>query len=203
VGTALDAVPEPTAIGVPKIESDAITTIRIAQGSAARFRVNEQLARRNLPNDAVSETNVIDGAFVFDSEGNVLSEQSIVVVNLRSLKSDQSKRDNFLRQRSLESNTFPNATFVLRETDGLPWPFPNSGEHSFKMIGDLTIREITREVVWETTMRVDGDSVSGEAKTVFTFDYFEIEKPSLAFLLSVADDIGLELDLVAEITTGR
>ena len=46
-------------------------------------------------------------------------------------------------------------------------------------------------------------SITAEAKTEFTFEYFEITKPSLAFLLSVADEIGLELDLVANITSGR
>ena len=179
--------------------SGAITIIEIAEGSAARYSVNEQLARRDLPSDAVGKTSVIEGTFSFDSEGNVVTERSKVVIDLRSLSSGQDRRDNFLRERSLESNLYPTATFVLRETDGLIWPLPGSGEHSFRMIGDLNIRDVTREVVWDATLRVDGDSVSGHAKTEFTFDYFEINKPSLVFLLSVADEISLELDLVAEI----
>ena len=205
--------PGPTATESPNIaptqeplresSSGAITSIEIAEGSGARYRVNEQLARRDLPSDAVGETSIIEGSFVFDSEGRVLSAQSIVIVDMKNLNSGQEKRDNFLRERSLESNLFPTATFALRETDGLPWPLPKSGEHSFRMIGDLTIKDVTREVVWEATLRVDGDSLSGEAKTEFTFDYFEINKPSLVFLLSVADEIGLELDLVAQITSGQ
>ena len=176
-------------------------TIEIAEGSAARYRVNEQLARRNLPSDAVGNSGVA-GSFVFDSEGNVISARSTVIVDLKGLSSGQDRRDNFLRERVLESNAFPTATFVLRETDGLPWPLPRNGEHAFRMIGDLTIRDVTREVVWDTVLRFDGDSVSGEAMTEFTFEYFGMDKPSLAFLLSVADEIQLELDLVANITSG-
>jgi hypothetical protein len=47
----------------------------------------------------------------------------------------------------------------------------------------------------DVTARIEGEEVVGQATTVFTFDYFNLAKPRVPLVLSVEDDIRLEIDL--------
>src|SRR5688572_23992989 len=77
-------------------------------GNEARYRVREQLVGRDLPNDAIGATRDVTGRVVVESDGRVVKDSSRIVVAVSGLKSDQSRRDNFLRRRTLETEKFPN-----------------------------------------------------------------------------------------------
>lgn len=192
------AEPEPTPTPAPaQKEGDAaaktVFTIDPAS-STARYLIKEQLANRELPNDAVGETMDVTGAIVLDADGNVVSDESQIVVGLDSLTSDSSRRDGYVKRRTLETDQFPNATFVVKEMQGLPWPLPTSGEVTVQMVGDLTVKDQTREVTWETVIQAGATESTGLAKTQITFDQFGMTKPSVAIVLSVVDEIRLEID---------
>ena len=70
----------------------------------------------------------------------------------------------------------------------------------YTITGDLTVKDQTREVTWDATAEFDGaGNVSGMASVEFTFEYFDMDKPSVAVVLSVDDTIRLELDYVGTI----
>ena len=168
----------------------------------ARYRVRETLARVGFPTDAVGETADVSGTIVFfGADGSVQPEHSKVIVDLSTLRSDRGRRDNFLRRNIFESDRFPTAEFVVRSTEGLSWPLQTSGEASFSLLGDITVHGVTRPAKWEVSAQFDGDSVQGLARTSFTFDTFDMKIPRFAFILSVQDDIRLEVDFVAAINT--
>ncbi|MDE2839818.1 MAG: YceI family protein [Chloroflexota bacterium] len=193
---AATAEPETTAAPEQK-EGDApaktVFTIDPAR-STARYLIKEQLANRELPNDAVGETMDVTGAIVLDADGKVVAGESQIVVGLDSLTSDSDRRDGYVRRRTLQTDQFPNATFVVREMQGLPWPLPTSGEVTVQMVGDLTVKDQTREVMWETVIQAGPSESTGLAKTQITFDQYGMTKPSVAIVLSVVDEIRLEID---------
>ena len=171
----------------------------LGDGAVGRYLVQEQLARRNLPNDAVGETPDVNGAIVFSANGAVQPERSGITVNLQTLVSDESRRDTYLRTNAIQSNTYPEATFVLREVAELPWPLPVSGDVGFQLIGDMTVHGETNPLTWDVTATFTDGEVTGQATTRFTFGEYGMDVPSLFFILSVEDDIRLELDFRAEI----
>lgn len=181
---------------------DRATVIMVTRGSEALYRINEQLARRDLPNDAVGTTSDIEGEIVFSADGTVDAERSKITVGVRSLRSDSDRRDSYIRGRSLESDQYPDVTIAVTEIRGLSWPLPTSGEASFEMVGDLTIRDQTRPVTWETTATFTDAGVEGLAKTVVTFEQYQMTKPRVAIVLSVADEIRLEINFVATVSGG-
>lgn len=206
--TATVASDPPTATVAADPPSDSgaanggTTVVTLLEGSEALYRINEQLANRNLPNDAIGTTEDIDGQIVFSADGTVDAEQSKITVNVKTLQSDSDRRDRYIRGRSLESDDFPNVEIVVQDVQGLPWPLPASGQVAFQMSGDLTIRDQTRLVTWDVTANFDGGEVEGLAMTEVTFEQFAITKPSVAFVLSVADEIGLEFEFKAAISGG-
>ena len=62
------------------------------------------------------------------------------------------------------------------------------------MVGDFTIQEQTSEVTWETVIQVAAGESTGTAKTTITFEQFGLTKPRVAVVLSVTDEIRLEID---------
>ncbi len=164
------------------------------EGNEARYRVREQLAGIDFPSDAVGVTSGITGGITFDQHGQPVRAESKVTIDLTSLKSDRDRRDNFLRRRTLETEQFPNAELVPTAVKGLAWPLPTSGTVTFEMTADFTVHGVTKPTTWQVTATISGGSVTGTAKTQFTFEHAGLTKPRVASVLSVDDDIKLEYD---------
>jgi polyisoprenoid-binding protein YceI len=162
--------------------------------SEARYRVREQLANLQFPSDAVGRTKAISGTVAFASDGSIVSSASKLTVDLTTLQSNEQRRDNFIKSNTLEVSRYPAAEFVPREARGLPWPLPASGEATFQLVGDMTIHGTTRPVTWDVTAKFAGDQVTGTATTSFKFGDFNMQVPRVAVVLSVEDNIRLEVD---------
>ena len=168
--------------------------LEIQSGSKAEYRVREQLARLNLPNDAVGATESITGALVMRADGTFTGDSKLTV-DMRTLRTDEPKRDAFIRENTLETSRYPLAEFVPRRYTGLPTPLPTSGGATFKLIGDFTLHGVTAEQTWDVAATFAGDAVNAKATTRFNFAKFKITIPRVFGLLSVEDDIRLELNV--------
>jgi polyisoprenoid-binding protein YceI len=168
----------------------------VPDGSEVRYRVREQLVGLNFPNDAVGATSAVDGAIAFDLQGRVVPAESRFTVDLRTLRSDEARRDNYLRRNTLETERYPTVVFAPVEVRGLPTPLPESGSLPFELVGDLTVKEVTRRVSWSATAGFEGPRVAVRAQIAFRFGDFGLRIPRVSFVLSVEDDIKLEADLV-------
>ena len=168
----------------------------VAERSEARYLVREQLAGLSFPNDAVGTTSAIEGSLAIDARGRVLPSDSKFTVELHTLRSDEARRDNYLRRNTLETDRYPHAVFVPSEVRGLPVPLPQTGTVSFDLVGDFSIRDATRRVTWEASATIHGQDLSVQAKTAFRFVDFALRVPRVSSVLSVEDNIRLEIDLL-------
>ena len=73
-------------------------------------------------------------------------------------------------------------------------PLPAAGTRSLELVGNLTVKGVTRPTTWRVQATFAGDTVSGTAATAFTFGDFELAQPRVPVVLSVADTIRLEYD---------
>lgn len=168
--------------------------------SSANYRVTERLVGVDLPNHAVGVTTGVIGTIEFDDLGAIVPG-STISVDLSSLQSNESRRDNFLRRNTLQTDRFPMAVLIPTEIRGLPWPLPVSGTASIEIVGDLTIRDVTRTTGWAAEATFEDGRVSIQASTVFTFEDFDLSQPRVPVVLSVADEIRLEARLVLQEAT--
>jgi len=186
------------AVAASAASGDVVRLVIVPEQSEARYRVREQLAGVSFPTDAVGATKTFTGTIVGETDGTIVSDQSKFQVDLRTLKSDQNIRDNFLRRSTLETDRYPYAVFVPTSAPGLPLKLPESGQFAFQLVGNLTIRDVTKPVTWDVKGKVDGNTATGTATTTFTFEYFNLTQPSVARVLSIEDNIRLELDLTLQ-----
>jgi polyisoprenoid-binding protein YceI len=177
------------------LPAEAATVLTLEDGeNAARYRVREQLVNVDLPNDAVGTTTRVSGRIVLDQAGNVLPEASSVLVDVSALESDRDRRDGYIRGRVLRADEYPTVRLEPTAVRGLPSPLPTSGTHTFELVGDLTVLDVTRSTTWHVSASFDGRDVEGTAVTRFTFDDFALSQPRVPVVLSVADTIALEID---------
>ena len=188
-GETADATP------IPTTSPATVYTLDSAQ-SAARYIAEEELAGQGA-NTAIGETNSIVGNIYFDADGNPLA-CSRWDVDMRTLVSDESRRDNFLRGNTLETDTYPVATFVLTSVEGLDGALVDGQQTTFYLVGNLTFHGVTNQVRWEVTATLTGDEITGAANTTFNMADYNISPPIVGPVMSVDETIQLEVDLVAQ-----
>jgi len=179
----------------PASEGGLSTYVLVPENSEARYRVTEQLANVSLPNDAIGRTKQVSGSVTINPDGTLDTANSNFTVDLSTLQSDEGMRDNFVRRNVLQTDQFPTAAFVPTGISGLTLPLPDAGQVSFQLTGDLTIRDVTKPVTWDVTGAIQGDEAVGTAVTSFTFADFNLTQPRVPVVLSIEDDITLEVDL--------
>ena len=169
--------------------------ISLQPGSVARYKIGEQFAQLPTPITAVGETSGITGKVYFDPSGNIsASDASIIVVDVDSLKSDENKRDNWVRRNGgIGSEIVINLTKVSGHT----WPLPDFGKMEVIIEGDMTISDVAKPVTWKGILDIAGSDITGSLSTIITWDQFSLSKPRLPFIISVDDEIILELEVIA------
>jgi polyisoprenoid-binding protein YceI len=167
--------------------------------ATARYRVKEQLVGVSFMNDAVGTTDKVTGTIVILPNGS-FAPQSKLTVDMKSLNSDQELRDGYIRARVLDAEKFPTLEFVPKRAQGLPAPLPSQPTAQalgFQMIGDMTLKGVTKEVTFNIASTLRGATVAGVATTSFKFADFNLPKPAVPLLLSAEDTINLEVEFRA------
>jgi polyisoprenoid-binding protein YceI len=171
----------------------------ITDKSQATIRVREQLVGVSLPSDAVLTATGAKGSFELAVDGTFESGSKITFA-LTTLSSDESQRDNFIKQDTLQVRQFPTAEFVPTRTSGLTLPLATSGTFTFTLIGNMTIKGRTKEVTFDVTAKRDGSDLTATATAnpSWKFGEFGMTAPSVPFrVLSVTDEIRAVIDIVA------
>ena len=205
---AATSAPEPAATEAPAPTAEApaepdeasqgAAAFVLGEGTIARYKVEEELARQGFF-VATGETTDVDGRIMFDEDGGIVADESGIVIQAGTLKTDSDRRDRYVRERTLLTAQYPEVVFKPTSVEGLPSPIGDvSGTVEFTISGDLTVRDQARPVTWDVTAEF-GDIITGIAAIDITFEQFGMDKPSVAVVLSVEDTIRLELAFVGRL----
>jgi polyisoprenoid-binding protein YceI len=180
----------------PTVPADAATVYTIdGENSEARWKAKQELVGIGA-NEAVGKTNAIIGDIAFGDDGLPLA-CSRFDVDLRTIDSGEPLRDNTLHTQAIESDTFPLATFILTKVEGLDQAPADGQEVSARLIGNLTVHNVTKLVAWDAKLKIDGDTLTGNATTNVKMNDYNIEKPTVGPVLSIEDTVVLEIDVTA------
>jgi polyisoprenoid-binding protein YceI len=118
-----------------------------------------------------------------------------VTANLQTLTSDRSQRDDAIKGRGLESDMFPEATFVLTKPIELRRQ-PELGQTvRATATGDFTLHGVTRRVKIPLEGRWDGTAVQVVGNLHVVFADYGIEPPGSPLLASIDDEGEMEFQL--------
>ena len=190
---ALSAAAAPARSGAP-VQPTRLRFVVAPTGNEARYRVRERLVGRDLDNDVIGTTKEVSGGLVVEPNGRVVRDSSKIIVQAGTLATDQTRRDNYVRRRTLETEKYPTIELVPTTFAGISAPIPPGASRTFSLTGNLTIHGVTRPTNWQVTARGEGRDVVGTATTSFTFKEFGLDQPRVPIVLSVADTLRLEYD---------
>lgn len=170
-----------TATGTP-IPSTGLQTFQIvpAQTTAA-YSVYENLVFQNKPNnDAIGTTHSVQGSFRIRTSASPLVAAMNVTVDLRTLQTDSQRRDTYVQQHALQTDTYPYATFISVSTQGLPASYTDGQTVHFQLTGNLTMHSKTNKEIFDVQGKVTGNTVTGTATSTIYMTDFGIQPPNLA-----------------------
>ena len=184
------APPEPTPTTMPEtaLEGSGGGYV-IGEGSEATFTVNEKLAWLDLPNDAVMRTRGLTGNIYLDGQA------SVIELDLHSMTSDSDRRDRYVQQRMFPDHRV--ATFIVADLGDLPEPLPEGEPITREVQGELSIRGVTKPIIFAIEARLDPGKLFVLGRTTFTWDELEIPPPNIPGRIQVKDEVRVEVLLSA------
>ena len=163
--------------------------------SSATYTVNERLVGLSLPDDAIGHTTAVTGTIYLDGR------PSHVVVDASKFTSDQPTRDHSILTRGPNLNQYPLAEFTVPNLGDLPATYRPGDTITRTVQGTMTIRDVERPMTFAVQARMQGDVLYIVGKTDFTWDDFQMPKPTARTVISVDDTIHAEVLLVAKRST--
>ncbi len=166
--------------------------------SEASFSLNEVL--NGKPTLVVGTTNQVAGDIkVIETPATISFGE--VKVDARTLKTDNEKRNGAIGRMILKSEETGNEYIVFKTTSviGLPAIFEKGREFNYKIIGDLTIRGVTKSVSFDAKSTLNNDgTLKVSASTMVTYGDYGISVPSFPFLANVDKTTKLSISLIAK-----
>jgi polyisoprenoid-binding protein YceI len=188
-----------TAGGGPRPDLDGTWTIDASSGSLADgtssfagYRIRETVAGHGA-DTVVGRTQGVTGSMTVD--GTTIAALD-VTVDMTSVRSDQSRRDEVLRDDGLQTDRFPTATFSLTEPIHVATVPPPGQVVEVTAVGELTLPGETNAVEVPIQARRTGDTIEAVAQIEVSLADYGIVPPTGVLVLSIADTGTIELHLL-------
>lgn len=197
-GSASGSASTATGATVTTTAGDAVVMQIVQNESQARFVIDEVL--NNAPKTVVGTTNQVAGQLAVNAQNPSATQVGVIQINARTLTSDSEFRNRAIKNQILRTDTYEFVTFKPKQLIGLPQTGTVGQTYTFKIVGDLTIRDTTREVTFDTTVTPSSNTrLQGKAQTTIRYADFGITIPQARAVASVSDQVRLEIDFVAAV----
>ncbi len=168
----------------------------VGTGSQAGYRVREKLAFLPAESDAVGRTSMMTGSATFTQTGTATTiTAASFSVNVLSLTSDRSMRDEKIKEIGLESSRYPTATFVLSKPASLPASFASGTIAKVPVTGVFNIHGVSKTETLEVEMGKSGSTVQAVGSITFPWSEFGMTAPSVGGFVNVTEHATMEFDL--------
>ena len=196
-GAASPTSPSETSATAPAASSGVVTYHIVAGESQVSYEVGETLFNENNRlNLAKGITTQITGDITIDKSNVKNAKVGEIDVDVSQFKSDSNRRDNYIQHTGLQSSTYPIAKFAPTSIDGLPDSATEGQDLTFKVTGNLTVKQVTKPVTFDVTAKLSGDTLSGTATTTILMSDFGVGPLKLA-ILQTEDKVKLTFIFVA------
>jgi len=197
--TSVAATPAPASSGTSgagAIAAPLAGDWTIASGSQAGYRVREKLAFLPAESDAVGRTSQIKGSATFTTHGaRTQITSASFTVNVYSLKSDRSMRDEKIREIGLESARYQTSTFSSSGAVTVPAGLARGEIVKVPVAGVLQIHGVSKHVTIPVEMRATSSTLQAVGSITFPWGEFNMTAPSLGGFVNVTERATMEFEL--------
>jgi polyisoprenoid-binding protein YceI len=174
-----------------------------AQHSTAGYEAHFQAAGQPVPGTVDGVTGFVTGGFLVTPNPNPTIRSLLIRVDLRTLDSGSSDRDDHVRNDTFEVSKYPFATFMADQTLVLAGSYVEGQSVTFPLSGALTLHGVTRPVTFAMHATLQGDTLMGSGTAHVHITDFGMKQPQITSVVQVtiADDIALSISFTAHATT--
>lgn len=163
--------------------------------SEASFILNEELL--GVPTTVVGVTPKIAGTITVDWANPANTKISKLEIDATDFKTDNERRNGAIHRFILQTSQYPTIEFEPTAIEGLPESATPGDGFSFKVLGNLTVRDVTRPVTFDVKANTQEEEIRGEAMTVVKHRDFQLTIPSVPIVANVTEEVTLTLKFVA------
>jgi polyisoprenoid-binding protein YceI len=172
-----------SATTAPAVSTTVVTTVAAAAGdestwvatgqSEVGYRVKEILF--GVDTTAVGRSSSVTGTLTIDGTTVTSTDFS---VDVATITSDESRRDNQFRGRIMSADEFPTASFTLTEPIELGVDVADGAAVTTTATGELTLRGAARPVTFEVTAKMENGLIGVQGSIPVVFADYGIANPS-------------------------
>jgi polyisoprenoid-binding protein YceI len=151
----------------------AAETWKPTAASVLGYRVKEVLFGQS--NEAVGRTSAVTGSMTIN--GATVSGVDLIV-DMKTVKSDNSQRDGQFHGRIMNTSNFPTATFKLTQPLTLSAVPADNAVVDAKATGSLTMHGATKPVTFDLKAQRDGANIKVNGTIPIVFADYNIANPS-------------------------
>lgn len=183
----------------PAAASGELKTFQITQeGTEARFYIDEVLMGQDK--EVIGVTSLVEGQITLDPANPGSAQLGPIRINARDFRTDSERRNGAIQRFVLQSNQdqYQYITFAPTAIQDLPATVAIGQPFSFTVIGNLTIRDITREETFQVsvTPTTEAELVGLGTATILRENY-ELTIPSVPSVANVSEEVKLEIQFRA------
>jgi polyisoprenoid-binding protein YceI len=209
VGAVAYSVFKPPATATAPIESVSVDSpaevasapsVRVfeiqPEQSQARFIIDEIL--QGSPKTVVGTTNQVAGQIAVDPTDLDPAQVGQIMINARTFVTDSNSRNRMIQNQILQTDAHEYITFQPKQVLGVPAGSAVGQNVPVQIVGDLTIRGVTREVTFDGSVQPEStDRLKGNAATIISRGDWGLVIPQVPSVAGVSEQVRLELDFVA------
>jgi polyisoprenoid-binding protein YceI len=154
-------------------------------------------AQGNVPQTVTATTDQLTGAIRMRAGDLAQATLDPISVDLTHLTTGDAQFNRVLHEQILQTDRFPKATFVPTKIEGMPDSYETGKTISLTIIGDLTIRDITRPVSVLAQVQKSGGRITGTASGTILWSDFGFAPIDIAGLFTADDIISFNLEFSA------
>ena len=158
------------------------------EATSAGYRVQEKFAAGVAKVTAAGRTPDVTGTVTVVGKNVTAAKLN---VNMTTLTSNKSQRDNQIRNRGIETNKFPTATFTLTSPVRLP-TFSEGKVFKTSATGNLTLHGVTKKVTIPLNAKESGSTFFVQGSLPIVMSDYSIQPPSIGGFVTVDGNGSLE-----------
>jgi polyisoprenoid-binding protein YceI len=168
----------------------------VSAESEARFVIDEIL--RGSPFTVVGVTDQVAAEFTVNPANLSTARIGPVLINARTLATDNNLRNRAIKNFILSTDQYEFINFIPTEVVGLKGSGTIGESYDFQIIGDLIIRDVSRQVTFEATATAISETqIEGFATTTILRADYDLTIPQVPQVAGVDEEVVLEIDFVA------
>ncbi len=201
VAEAVDTSVSAAMEAVAAAASEPVEFKIVSAESLASFTLEEDL--RGVRTTVIGSTNEVGGSIMVDLANPAAASIGAIVINARTLETDNSFRNRALRSQILRSAQDEHEFIIFEPRELGNWSAESvavGDSITFDVTGDLTVAGVTRSVTFASTVTLDSETqISGSASVNLLHADFGLVIPDVRSVANVTDDVDLKLEFVARV----